>query len=151
MRPSSTPSTKILPLLGFSSLIRRRTRVDLPAPDGPTRNRKSPSGTTRLTSRRASVPDGYVFQTCWKLITGRVSKSGVKTIRCDSCCDVPRQGARVARSRAVYRMPPEAPTPSRSDNQEGLTGLFLVACGRAVLAEAPAQPALDEWVDVPIQ
>src|ERR1700726_3590516 len=57
----------------------------------------------------------------------------------------------MARSRAVYRMPPEAPTPSKSGNQEGLTGLFLVACGRAVLAEAPAQPALDERVDIPVQ
>src|SRR6202011_4396832 len=151
MRPSSTPSTKILPLLGFSSRIRSLTRVDLPAPEGPTRNTKSPSGTTRLTSRRASVPVGYVLKKSWKLVTGRVSKSGVKTIRCDSCCDVPRPGARVARSRAVYRMPPEAPNPSQSANHGGLTGLFGVACGGPVLAQAPAQPALDKGVDLAIQ
>src|ERR1700694_1325175 len=151
MRPSSTPSTKILPLLGFSSRMRSLTRVDLPAPDGPTRNRKSPSGTTRLMSRRASVPVGYVLKTCWKLITGRVSKSGVRTIRCDSCCDVPRQRARVARSGDVYRMPPEAPNPSESANHGGLTGQPGVACDRSILAQSPAQPALDERVYVPVQ
>src|SRR5437016_4664065 len=94
------PSTKILPLLGFSSRISRRTSVDLPAPEGPTRKRKSPSGTSRLMSRRASVPVGYVLKTRWKLITGRLSKSGVKTIGCVSCCGVTRQRARAARSRA---------------------------------------------------
>src|SRR5438093_5157807 len=110
MRPSSTPSTKILPLLGFSSRIRRRTRVDLPAPEGPTRKRKSPSGTSRLTSRSASVPVGYVLWTCWKLITGRVAKSGVKTISCVSCCGVVRPRARGARSRAVYPKGPQGPS-----------------------------------------
>src|SRR5207249_6791817 len=110
MRPSSTPSTKILPLLGFSSRIRGRTRVDLPAPEGPTRKRKSPSGTSRLTSRSASVPVGYVLWTCWKLITGRVAKSGVKTISCVSCCGVVRPRARGARSRAVYPKGPQGPS-----------------------------------------
>src|SRR5437867_4407742 len=110
MRPSSTPSTKILPLLGFSSRIRRRTRVDLPAPEGPTRKRKSPSGTSRLTSRSASVPVGYVLWTWWKLITGRVAKYGVKTISCVSCCGVVRPRARGARSRAVYPKGPQGPS-----------------------------------------
>src|SRR5579859_5225088 len=64
----------------FSSRISRRTMVDFPAPEGPTRNTKSPSGTTRLMSRSASVPVGYRFHTCWKLMTGRVAKSGVRTI-----------------------------------------------------------------------
>ena len=36
--------------------------VDLPAPDGPTRNTKSPSGMTRSTSRRASLPLGYCLR-----------------------------------------------------------------------------------------
>src|SRR5207249_6652180 len=90
--------------------IRRRTRVDLPAPEGPTRKRKSPSGTSRLTSRSASVPVGYVLWTCWKLITGRVAKSGVKTISCVSCCGVVRPRARGARSRAVYPKGPQGPS-----------------------------------------
>src|SRR5216683_3624123 len=127
MRPSSTPSTKILPLEGFSSRISRRTRVDLPAPDGPTRKRKSPSGTSRLMSRRASVPVGYVLWTCWKLITGRVAKSGVKSIGCVSCCGVSRRQARAARSRAVYPKVPQAPNPSSRakhwSNEKGLGGL----------------------------
>src|SRR5207249_11510713 len=69
-----------------------------------------PSGTSRLTSRSASVPVGYVLWTCWKLITGRVAKSGVKTISCVSCCGVVRPRARGARSRAVYPKGPQGPS-----------------------------------------
>ena len=36
--------------------------VDLPAPDGPTRNTKSPSGTTRSTSLSASLPFGIALR-----------------------------------------------------------------------------------------
>ena len=81
MRPSSRPLTKILPRVGRSSRIRSRTRLDLPAPEAPTRNTKSPSGMLRLMSRRASVPLGYRFQTCWKLITVRPLKSGAMTLK----------------------------------------------------------------------
>ena len=38
-------------------------RVDLPAPEGPTRKMKSPDGMTRSTSMRADLPLGYVFVT----------------------------------------------------------------------------------------
>ena len=41
-----------------SSRISSLMSVDLPAPDGPTRKTKSPSGTTRSTSRRATLPFG---------------------------------------------------------------------------------------------
>src|SRR6202521_1612936 len=151
MRPSSIPSTKILPRVGFSSRIRRRTRVDLPAPEGPTRKRKSPSGTSRLMSRRAWVPVGYVLKTCWKLMTGRVSKSGVKTISCISCCGVTRLRARMARSRAVYPMPPAAPTPSQSVKHRFNGRRLRPLRELAVLAQAPAQPGLDEGVDLTVQ
>src|SRR5215472_13439973 len=59
--------------------MRRRTRLDFPAPDAPTRNKKSPSGTVRQMFLSASVPFGYVFQTCWKLITGRSLHFGAIT------------------------------------------------------------------------
>ena len=49
----------------MSSLI----NVDLPAPDGPTRNTKSPSGTTRSTSRRATLPLGY------SIVTSRMTRT----------------------------------------------------------------------------
>src|SRR5437867_11915743 len=179
MRPSSTPSTKILPLLGFSSRIRRRTRVDLPAPEGPTRKRKSPSGTSRLTSRSASVPVGYVLWTCWKLITGRVAKSGVKTISCVSCCGVVRPRARGARSRAVYPKGPQGPSLSlrakhwpnggrlrrlrgisdsrdyrpfgRGDSRLSGIGAGLRRSCRPRLAQAPPQPRLDEGIDLAVE
>ena len=38
----SLPATKIWPLSGSSSLFSRRRNVDLPDPDGPTRNTNSP-------------------------------------------------------------------------------------------------------------
>ena len=50
----------------MSSLI----SVDLPAPDGPTRKTKSPSGMTRSTSRRATLPFGYCLVTSWRTRTG---------------------------------------------------------------------------------
>ena len=45
--------------------------VDLPAPDGPTRNTKSPSGMTRSTSRSASLPLGYCLVTSCRTRTAR--------------------------------------------------------------------------------
>src|SRR5919107_3651973 len=51
--------------------MRSLISVDLPAPDGPTRNTKSPSGITRSTSARAVLPFGYVFVTSWRTRTAR--------------------------------------------------------------------------------
>ena len=55
--------------------------VDLPAPDGPTRKTKSPSGMTRSTSRRASLPFGYCLRDVVEdedgpLLLGLVAASG---------------------------------------------------------------------------
>jgi hypothetical protein len=52
------PSRTTWPCVAISSRIRSLISVDLPAPDGPTRKTKSPSGITRSTSRRAVLPFG---------------------------------------------------------------------------------------------
>ena len=38
----SLPATQICPVSGCSSLLSRRSNVDLPEPEGPTRNTNSP-------------------------------------------------------------------------------------------------------------
>ena len=57
-RARSSPSTTTMPLVASSSRISSFVSVDFPAPDGPTRNTKSPSGTTSSTSLSASLPFG---------------------------------------------------------------------------------------------
>ena len=57
-RARSAPSRITWPRVATSSRMISRIRVDLPAPDGPTMNTKSPSGMTRSTSRRATFPLG---------------------------------------------------------------------------------------------
>src|SRR5258706_15250817 len=60
-----------VPSVASSSRIRSFMSVDLPAPDGPTRKTKSPSGMTRSTSWRALRPFGYVFVTLFSTRAGR--------------------------------------------------------------------------------
>ena len=50
MRARSWPATSTLPVVASSSWTSSLISVLLPAPEGPTRNTKSPSGTTRSTS-----------------------------------------------------------------------------------------------------
>src|SRR5438445_10513378 len=49
--------------------MRRRMRLDLPAPDEPTRKTKSPESMSRSTSRSASVPFGYRLLTSSSVIS----------------------------------------------------------------------------------
>ncbi len=42
------PATQIVPRSGCSCLLRRRSRVDLPEPDGPTRNTNSLFGMSKV-------------------------------------------------------------------------------------------------------
>src|SRR5262245_45843099 len=58
-----TPFTTWLPILivpevAFSNPAIRRSAVVLPHPEGPTRTRNSPSGTSRETSATAQIPPG---------------------------------------------------------------------------------------------
>ena len=59
------------PAVAISSRMSSLMSVDLPAPDGPTRNTKSPSGMTRSTSRSATLPFGYCFVTSCSTRTAR--------------------------------------------------------------------------------
>ena len=54
----SRPATRTWPWVGSCSRMRSRMNVLLPAPDGPTRNTKSPRGIDTLTSVRATLPLG---------------------------------------------------------------------------------------------
>ena len=51
-----SPSVDTVPVVGTSKPARRRSSVDLPHPDGPTRATNSPRRRSRDTSARASVP-----------------------------------------------------------------------------------------------
>src|SRR5258707_1334076 len=66
----------MVPAVTFSSRIKRRTSVDLPAPLGPTRKTKSCLGISIVTSRRATVPFGYFFSTPCRLICGAAGTGG---------------------------------------------------------------------------
>ena len=70
-RARSWPSSTTSPRVATSSRMSSLMSVDLPAPDGPTRNTKSPSGMTRSTSRRATLPLGYCFMTSCRTRTAR--------------------------------------------------------------------------------
>src|SRR5215203_932282 len=70
-RARSWPSSTTSPRVAISSRISSLISVDFPAPDGPTRNTKSPSGMTRSTSRRATLPFGYCLVTSWRTRTAR--------------------------------------------------------------------------------
>jgi hypothetical protein len=52
-RFSSLPATQMRPLVGRSSLVSRRRKVDLPEPDWPTTNTNSPLPMSTDTSSRA--------------------------------------------------------------------------------------------------
>src|SRR5919201_6779594 len=54
---------RIVPVVASSSPASIRSAVDLPEPDGPTRIISSPSPTSRLKSRTASVPSGKTLLT----------------------------------------------------------------------------------------
>ncbi len=54
-RAMSLPATQMRPLSGASSLLSRRMKVDLPEPDGPTRNTNSPLAMSADASRRATT------------------------------------------------------------------------------------------------
>ena len=58
----------IAPDVTSSSPAIIRSSVDLPQPDGPTSTTNSPSPTSSETSRTASTPLSYVFQTLLMLI-----------------------------------------------------------------------------------
>ena len=77
IRARSSPSTTTTPLVATSSRISSRMSVDLPAPDGPTRKTKSPSGTTRSTWRSASLPLGNRIVTSCRTTSGRRPSSGM--------------------------------------------------------------------------
>src|SRR5581483_2007176 len=57
-------SQKIFPSVGSIKRLIQRRRVDLPDPERPITTRNSPSATSKLTSVRARVPFGYVFERC---------------------------------------------------------------------------------------
>ena len=56
----STPSKRIFPLVGRSSMLMQRISVDLPAPDGPMIEITSPSLITAFTSS-SGVAFSYFF------------------------------------------------------------------------------------------
>jgi hypothetical protein len=53
---TSWPSTKMWPVVGSTKPAIMLSRVDLPQPEGPRRQVKLFSGSSRLTSSRARVP-----------------------------------------------------------------------------------------------
>ncbi len=55
-RATERPNTRASPLLALTSEDRMPIRVDLPAPLGPSRAKKSPGCTVRLTPLSASTP-----------------------------------------------------------------------------------------------
>ena len=57
------PAIHTSPRSGRSWRLIRRNSVDLPEPDGPTRNTKSPFAMSKLTSRTATVSAPYTFVT----------------------------------------------------------------------------------------
>src|SRR5438105_13658630 len=78
-------------------------------------------------------------------MTGRAAKSGVKTISCWNCCR--DEGAPIAPSKETSRSISTAQV--RVKPASNRKGELLPA--RTVVAQAPAQPAFDEWVQLTIQ
>src|SRR5258708_3904584 len=66
----SFPATQIRPLSGSSALLIRRRKVDLPDPEGPTRNTNSPLAMSTEHSRRATVVVLYDLVTFSSRIMG---------------------------------------------------------------------------------
>ena len=115
-RARSWPSRTTSPWVASSSRMSSLMSVDLPAPDGPTRKTKSPSGMTRSTSRSASLPFGYRFVTSWSTRTAR---------SWDACSVGPAQDAFAQRAR--WRR-------GWGDGQDRLRG----RCGRRQASPTPA-------------
>src|SRR3954469_19932453 len=67
----SLPATQMLPASGSCSLVRRRRKVDLPEPDGPTMKTNSPLAMSTEQSRRATVVPLYDLVTWSRRIMGR--------------------------------------------------------------------------------
>src|SRR4029079_1517970 len=67
---TSRPSRKIRPLVGSISRLIIFRVVDLPQPDGPTRQTSSPGSTSRSSSCTATVPSGYRLPTPSSRIMG---------------------------------------------------------------------------------
>src|SRR5580704_19378499 len=66
----SFPATQMCPVSGDSSLVSSRRNVDLPDPDGPTRNTNSPLPMSTVHSRRATVVFLYDLVTLSSRIMG---------------------------------------------------------------------------------
>src|SRR5919109_2009423 len=71
----SRPATRMVPAVGSSSLISSRISVDLPEPDGPTRNTKSPRATLNVACSTPTSPESYSLATPRNSITGRSAAS----------------------------------------------------------------------------
>src|SRR5512136_1247365 len=61
---TSIPFHRMRPAVGSISRLMQRSSVDLPEPLRPITARNSPSCTSKLTSRKACVPLGYVLTRC---------------------------------------------------------------------------------------
>src|SRR3954465_9768917 len=95
----SLPATKIRPFSGDSSLLRRRSIVDFPEPDGPTRKKNSPFWMSARASRSATTSPLYALVTFSSLIMGG---SWVQRV-CRATVDLAwgREGGRFASARFV--------------------------------------------------
>src|SRR3972149_1980725 len=69
-RARSWPATTTRPAVASCSRMRRRMKVLLPAPDGPTRKTKSPARIVTVTSTRATLPFGEIIPTSAMVMTG---------------------------------------------------------------------------------
>ena len=68
MRLMEKPLTITRPEVGTTSPVSSLMMVDLPEPEGPTRNANSPSSTVKDTPFRACVPLSYIFSASIKRI-----------------------------------------------------------------------------------
>ena len=68
MDPTSRPATNTRPCWATSSRFSSRMKVDLPDPDGPTKNTNSPLAMEMLASRTATTSPLYTFVTLSSLI-----------------------------------------------------------------------------------
>ena len=58
----SSPSTKIFPLVGVSSMLTQRSRVDLPDPDGPITQTTCPCATWKSMPLSTSLAPKYLWR-----------------------------------------------------------------------------------------
>src|SRR5260370_24655584 len=68
----SSPSTRILPLVGSMRRLIILRIVVLPHPEGPTRTNTSPLGTSKVRSSTATNPPGY----CLRTDSSRITEGG---------------------------------------------------------------------------